>query len=51
MHSERLAGKTKTFLRYGATHRLEIGFGYLWEQDVVRPLASYTLVTERGGRL
>lgn len=50
MHSDRLAGKTETFVRFGATRRLEIGFGYLWEQDVVRPLASYTLVTERNGR-
>jgi hypothetical protein len=50
MHSERLAGKTETFLRYGATRRLEIGLGYLWEQGIVRPLASYALLTERGSR-
>jgi hypothetical protein len=50
MHSDWLAGKTETFLRYGATDRLEIGFGYLWEQGVVRPLFSYTVVTERGDR-
>jgi hypothetical protein len=47
MHSPRLAGKTETFLRYGATPRLEVGFGYLWRQNVVRPLASYTLLPER----
>jgi hypothetical protein len=50
MHSERLAGKSETFLRYGVTARLEVGFGYLWQQDVVRPLASYTLLQERQRR-
>jgi hypothetical protein len=50
MHSEGLAGKTETFVRYGLTQRLEAGFGYLWKQGIVRPLASYTLVTEKGHR-
>jgi hypothetical protein len=50
MHSERLAGKTETFLRYGVTSRLEVGFGYLWQQDVVRPLASYTVLQEQQRR-
>lgn len=46
MHSEGLAGKTETFVRYGLTPRLEVGFGYLWKQGIVRPLGTYTLVTE-----
>ncbi len=46
MHSDGLAGKTETFLRYGVTPRLEAGFGYLQEQNIVRPLVSYALVTE-----
>jgi hypothetical protein len=50
MHSDRLAGKTETFVRYGATERFEFGFGYLWKQGVVRPLASFTVLTERGHR-
>lgn len=50
MHSEGLAGVTETFLRYGVNERLEVGFGYLWKQDVVRPLASYTLLTEKEKR-
>jgi hypothetical protein len=50
MHSPRLAGRTETFLRYGVSSRLEVGFGYLWRQSVVRPLCSYTLLPERGNR-
>ena len=50
MHSEGLAGKTETFVRYGVTRRLEAGFGYLWKQGVVRPLASYALVEEKKKR-
>ena len=46
MHSEGLAGKTETFVRYGVTERLEMGFGYLWKQGIARPLATYTLVSE-----
>ena len=46
MHSEGLAGKTETFVRAGITPRLELGFGYLWKQSIVRPLATYALVTE-----
>ena len=46
MHSEGLAGKTETFVRLGITSRLEMGFGYLWKQGIVRPLGTYTLVTE-----
>jgi hypothetical protein len=46
MHSEGLAGKTETFVRYGVTPRLELGFGYLWKQKIVRPLGTYTIVTE-----
>ena len=47
MHSEGLAGKTETFVRYGFTPRFEAGFGYLWKQGIVRPLASYVLITEK----
>ena len=47
MHSEGLAGKTETFVRYGFTERFEAGFGYLWQQGIVRPLASYTWITEK----
>lgn len=50
MHSRRLAGETETFVRYGASERLELGFGYLWKQGEFRPLASYTLVTESSRR-
>ena len=50
MHSEGLAGKTETFARYGFTRRFEAGFGYLWKQGIVRPLAGYTLVTEKAPR-
>jgi hypothetical protein len=50
MHSEGLAGKTETFLRYGVTRRFEAGFGYLWKQNIVRPLASYTLLLENRER-
>jgi len=50
MHSEALAGKTETFVRYGVSRRLELGFGYLWKQSVVRPLASYQFVTEHKSR-
>lgn len=50
MHSPRLAGKTETFLRYGLSSRLEVGVGYLWHQGDIRPLASYTLLQERGRR-
>ena len=50
MHSEALAGKTETFVRYGVSRRLELGFGYLWEPDIVRPLASYLFVTEEKSR-
>ncbi len=46
MHSEGLAGKTETFVRYGLTGRLEVGFGYLWKQNIIRPLATYTLMPE-----
>ncbi|WP_309717842.1 hypothetical protein [Armatimonas sp.] len=46
MHSEGLAGKTETFLRYGVTPRLAVGFGYLHKQGYVRPLLSYTLTPE-----
>ncbi len=50
MHSNRLAGETETFVRYGVTERLEVGFGYLWKQSVVRPLTSYTFVMEKSDR-
>lgn len=50
MHSEGLAGKTETFARYGVTRRFEAGFGYLWKQGIVRPLASYALLTEKHHR-
>lgn len=50
MHSEGLAGRTETFLRYGITPRLEVGFGYLAKQGIARPLASYTFVTEKAAR-
>lgn len=50
MHSEGLAGKTETFVRYGFTRRFEAGFGYLWKQGVVRPLASYAFLEEKKGR-
>lgn len=50
MHSEGLAGGTETFLRYGVTPRLEVGFGHLARQNTVRPLASYTLAPETAGR-
>ena len=50
MHSEGLAGKTETFVRYGVSERMELGFGYLWKQDIVRPLASYTVMKEKGDR-
>lgn len=46
MHSDGLAGKTETFVRYGVTPRLEIGVGYLWKQSVARPLATYTFLRE-----
>ena len=50
MHSEGLAGRTETFLRYGVTPRLEVGFGHLAKQNTIRPLASYTLVPETAER-
>lgn len=50
MYSEGLAGKGETFLRYGATPRLEVGFGYLAKQNTIRPLASYTFVPEANKR-
>ncbi len=50
MHSEGLAGETETFVRYGVSRRLEMGFGYLWKQGIVRPLASYLFVTEEKSR-
>jgi len=50
MHSEGLAGRTETFLRYGVTPRLEAGFGYLQKQGIARPLLSYTLVPENEAR-
>ncbi|MDX1931747.1 MAG: hypothetical protein SFU56_04005 [Capsulimonadales bacterium] len=50
MHSDGLAGKTETFVRYGVTPRLEVGFGYLWKQSIVRPLATYTLLPETAAR-
>ena len=46
MSSKALAGETETFVRYGVTDRLELGFGYLWRPRVIRPLASYTFVKE-----
>ena len=46
MSSKALAGETESFVRYGVTDRLELGFGYLWRPKVVRPLASYTFVKE-----
>ena len=46
MSSKALAGETETFVRYGVTDRLELGFGYLWRPKVIRPLASYTFVKE-----
>lgn len=49
-HAERLPIKDQTFLRYGVTDRLEVGIGYLWDKQVVRPLANYTLITERTKR-
>jgi len=50
MHSEGLAGKTETFVRYGVTRRFEAGFGYLWKQQITRPLASYALLEEKQDR-
>jgi hypothetical protein len=50
MYSDGLAGKTETFLRYGVSPRLELGFGYLWKQGIARPLGTYTLVTENDAR-
>ena len=50
MHSEGLAGRTETFVRYGISPRLEAGFGYLAKQEIARPLVSYTLVTESPAR-
>ena len=50
MHSKGLAGETETFVRYGVTRRFEAGFGYLWKQGIVRPLASYTLLEEKEAR-
>jgi hypothetical protein len=46
MSSKGLAGVTETFVRYGVTPRLELGFGYLWRQGYVRPLTSYSLIPE-----
>lgn len=46
MYSDGLAGKTETFVRYGITPRLEVGFGYLWKQGITRPLGTYTVLTE-----
>lgn len=46
MHSKGLAGETEIFARYGVTDRLELGFGYLRKQDIVRPLVSPVLVRE-----
>lgn len=50
MTSSGLAGRTETFVRYGLTRRLEVGFGYLWDPGIVRPLASYTLLPETRDR-
>lgn len=50
MHSKGLAGETEIFVRYGVTDRLELGFGYLRKQDIVRPLVSYVLVPENRTR-
>ncbi len=50
LHSEGLAGRTETFVRYGVTPRLELGFGFLAKQGIARPLLSYTLVTENAAR-
>lgn len=33
-------------MRYGVNSRLEVGFGYLWRPNVIRPIASYTLIPE-----
>lgn len=49
--AEKLPIKNQTFLRYEVTDRLELGIGYLWDKQVVRPLANYTLMTERTKRL
>ena len=50
MHSKGLAGETETFVRYGVTRRFEAGFGYLWKQGIVGPLASYAFVEEKKAR-
>lgn len=50
MYSQGLAGRTETFVRYGFTRRFEAGFGYLWKQDIVRPLASYAFLEEKKDR-
>lgn len=50
MHSDGLAGRTETFLRYGVTSRLAVGAGFLHKQNIIRPLVSYTLVTETASR-
>ena len=50
MHSPGLAGQTETFVRFGVTPRLELGFGYLWKQGIARPLATYNLVPETATR-
>ncbi len=51
LHAESLRFSDQTFVQYGVTDRLQLGFGYLWQRGGVwRPLANYALVTERRDR-
>lgn len=59
LHADKLKFPDQTFVQYGLTNRLQLGFGYLWpfgsaqgkqNGGVWRPLANYAVVTETRSR-